>query len=740
MRQLFAYAFVAAMVALLAAPMAAGTSNVAVIGTVTDIESGAPVAGAKVTLSYWIDVVYTDRNGAGASTSSPSDSPAEYTAVSGADGTFSVSVAPGSYGVNVEAAGFERYYGSFDTAYESKITISLTKLPPYDAQLTVSVKDSQTGAGVAGADVYGWPDFTYGGEIGIMGFPSYQQISGTTDVLGKFQCGIWNGAYTLSVSADGYFYGSDSVVVDGADLSYTIELTPVPTPNSTLSGSVVDQSTGAPIAGAEIYVYPDYSYMGANCWGGYASPDAVYTDAAGHYSVAVYGGASSISVSVDGFYSYWGSVNVPDNFAMNFDAALFPIVEPDKVSVLAGKVVDENGGAVVGATVQVTYWPSSYGYDVMRTEGQTGTSNTPSDPGYAMGGGNGYDMVAPPTNGYDGAYYGSQPWYYEAMTDSGGKYSLPVPMGELSVSIWVEGYYPYYGWMSVGYAGSFSLNATLSPVPEPDAAISGAISDATTGEPIEGAYVGAYLVRDPVEMYDMAVGESAAGGMGGVDSASAPAPGIAPDKLSYMDPYGYYYAEAVTDANGKFTIEVPHGDQALSVWAGGYAYYSTTLSLEEGQTLVVELSMTRSSDESAMAGMSSDGSGKQYVMSMSGDMNALPATGGSAKLSIAPGESREIVMSDVFQGGNGLTYSYEAPENLRVSYDEASGTIRVTAPNDWTGKEDITLKATDGTATVYKTMSVSVAPQSSFAVITGFSAAIIIALVVIAAIWKTQKE
>jgi hypothetical protein len=132
--------------------------------------------------------------------------------------------------------------------------------------------------------------------------------------------------------------------------------------------------------------------------------------------------------------------------------------------------------------------------------------------------------------------------------------------------------------------------------------------------------------------------------------------------------------------------------------------------------------------------------GKQFVMPMTGDMNALPMMGGSEKLSIAPGESREIVMSEVFQGGEGLTYSYVTPDNMRVSFDESSGTLKVTAPNDWTGKEDITLKATDGTATVYKTMSVSVAPQSSFAMIAGFTAAIVIAVIVIAAIWKTQKE
>jgi len=121
-------------------------------------------------------------------------------------------------------------------------------------------------------------------------------------------------------------------------------------------------------------------------------------------------------------------------------------------------------------------------------------------------------------------------------------------------------------------------------------------------------------------------------------------------------------------------------------------------------------------------------------------MNYLPSVGGVEKVSIAPGESREISMDDVFQGADGMTFSYEAPDNLQVSYDEEHGTIRVTAPDGWTGDEDLTLKATDGTATVYKTLSVSVAPQSSMLVFAGFAAAIAVAAVIIAAIWKTQKE
>jgi hypothetical protein len=720
MRKFVAFAFAALVAAMVMAPLAVGSEVVEVSGTVTGSEDGAPVVGAKVTLSYWSDAVYADREGAG-------ETSAEYTAATGADGTFSMSVAPGSYGVYVEAQGYERWYGSMDTDYESEITISLAEVPPYDAELTLVVKDSETGVGIGGASVYGWPDFTYGGEAGVLGFPSYQEIYGVTDAQGEFATGIWNGAYTVSVSAEDYFYASASLVVSGADVTSVVELAPVPAPNSTLSGTVVDQSTGAPISGAEIWVYPDYSYIG-NCWGGYASPEAVYADAAGQYSAQVYGGANSISICADDYYSYWGSVNVPDNFAMTFDAALFPVVEPETVSVLGGTVADGDGAGIAGATVQVTYWPSTYCYDYLGTETADGSPAEATNPVTAdLSGGSGYDSYS---------YYG-QPWYYETMAGAGGAYSLAVPVGELSVSVWSEGYYAYYGWTSVSQEGTFWLNATLSPVPEPDATIEGAVTDATTGEPIEGAYVSAYLARDPVAMYDMAVEEGEiATGVGGTDSATAPA--IAPDAIGYYDPYGYYYSEAATDENGKFSLDVPHGEQAISVWADGYAYYSTTLSLAEGDTLVVELSLGRSADDGALAG--ADESGKQFVMAMGDDMNYLPSVGDVEKVSIAPGGSREISMDDVFQGADGLTFSYEAPDNLQVSYDEERGTLRVTAPGDWTGEEDLTLKATDGTATVYKTLSVSVAPQSSMMVFAGFAAAIAIAAVIVAAIWKTQKE
>ncbi len=712
-------AFVVAMAMMLLAPLVAGSESVAVGGTVTDSETGAPVAGATVTLSYWSDVVYMERENNDVYY-------AEYTAVTGADGKFSLSVAPGSYGVYVEAQGYERWYGGLDTSYETDISIQLADVPPYDAELTIVVEDSETGAGVAGASVYGWPDFTYMDMVGVLGFPSYQEIYGTTDAEGKFVTGVWNGAYTLSVSADDYFYTSASLQVSGADLTFAVQVDPVPAPNSTLAGTVVDQATGALIEGAEIWIYPDYSYIG-NCWGGYAESEAVYTDAVGQYSALVYGGANYISIYADDYYSYWGSVNVPDNFNMTFDAALFPIVEPETVSVLKGTVADEDGTGISGATVQVTYWPNTYCYDYLGAEKADGSPAEATNPVTADLNGDGYNYYS---------YYG-QPWYYETVTGAGGAYSLAVPIGELSVSVWSEGFYAYYGWTSVAYDGTFWLNATLSPAPEPDATIEGAVTDATTGEPIEGAWVSAYLMRDPVAMYDMAVeGGEMGTGVGGTDSASAPA--IAPDAIGYYDPYGYYYSEAVTDGEGKFSLEVPHGEQAISVWAEGYAYYSTTFSLAEDETLTVELSLGRAADDGTYAG--SDESGKQFVMAMGDDMNYLPSVGGVEKVSIAPGESREISMDDVFQGADGMTFSYEAPDNLQVSYDEEHGTIRVTAPDGWTGDEDLTLKATDGTATVYKTLSVSVAPQSSMLVFAGFAAAIAVAAVIIAAIWKTQKE
>mgnify|MGYP007051395038 CR=1 FL=1 len=39
--------------------------------------------------------------------------------------------------------------------------------------------------------------------------------------------------------------------------------------------------------------------------------------------------------------------------------------------------------------------------------------------------------------------------------------------------------------------------------------------------------------------------------------------------------------------------EADDGEQALDVWASGYTYYSTSLSIEGGQTLVVELQLFR---------------------------------------------------------------------------------------------------------------------------------------------------
>jgi protocatechuate 3,4-dioxygenase beta subunit len=598
-------------------------------------------------------------------------------------------------------------------------------VPPYDAQLTLSVMGPQTGSGIAGAEIYIWPDYIYGGELGVMGYPSYQETHGYTDGNGLFTTGTWNGAYTLSVYAEGYVYYYQSFQISGADVTLAVELEPIPEPDSTLTGRVVDQGNGLPIEGASIWVYTDYYSMGASYWAPYQPREAVYTNETGFYSVAAYGGSNSISVEADGYYAYWGTANVPQNFTMTFDVALFPIVEPETPSVIKGKVTDEMGAGIGGTTIQVSYWPANYYYmDASRAQNDAGIGYEETRPAAYQAGGDACLSCN---------YW--QSWTYETTADPNGEYSLAVPTGELSVSAWASDYYPYYGWTSSYVDGNVWLNMTLTPVPEPDATIEGAVTDSSSGLPIEGAWVSAYLSRDVVEMYDYAVNEGLSYGYA---DSSVGAPSISTDALTYVDNYGYYCADTATDADGKYALQVPHGLIILDVWAPGYGYYSTTLDIVDGQVLTIDIALSQYSGD-YYAAESYGNRSRQYVQPMSVTTNTLPVNGISS-ISLVPGESKQIYIDEVFVGGSGLNYSYATPSNVRVSYDEATGILSITAPEDWSGQEEITIKATDGTATITKTLSVSVTPPSMTMAYVGFVSAIALATAIIAAIWKAQRK
>jgi hypothetical protein len=727
MQKLSALAFGLALCALLVTPMVAGEGNVTINGIVTDDSTGLPIAGAHVTAYEEAkDFFYGGSEGV-------YQPPAIelYEATTSGDGSFSISVAPGRYALQVEAEGYLANYASADATASTSVDVALAKLPPYDAHVTIKVTDSETGLPVSGASVYAWPEVYMMEGAGALGFPSYKEVSGETGADGTFISGIWNGAYSLSIYVEHYFSNFTRFEVSGEDLTVEVPMTSVPPPNSILEGKVVDQRTGQGIAGASVYAYSMYRMGGY--YGGYDELDPAVTDTDGLYALKVYGGVMSVSAYTDDYYSYYGSVNVADNSTMSFDIALFPIIEPDRVSTLRG-VVSSEGGPASGARVDVTYMPMLYGAEmapgVYDSGGRESGQVSPTDPGFSTNNGGGYSLP----------YYGEGSWTWNTTSGADGSFAIAVPMGDLSITAYADGYYPYFGWLYIDGQGTYWQNATLEAIPTPDATIAGTVKDSSADQPIADAYVSAYMVRDPVETYTDTYSERTDEGIStDVSGGDAmPEPGQAPPVgMDMMTPYGYYCAKATTGADGTFTLSVPHGCHVVEVWASGHEYYTSQVEVEEGATLTLEIALGQADENTVYSG---DADGRQYVMPVGDGVKSMPSAGGPESITIAPGEEYELSVDDVFTGGSeSVTYGYETTENVRVDYDGASGKMTITAPDDWTGTEEVRFRASDGTTTVYHTLDVKVARQSPLLTIVGFAGAIALALAVIAVIWKTQR-
>lgn len=723
--------------ALLAAPMAAGGTTVTVNGKVTDARTGSPIAGANVSVMFTVLNFIGDNGGAGAT---PTEN---LTAITAQDGTYSLSVQPGSYGLMIFADGYERSYANVEAYSSITQDIAMNKLPPFDARVTFVVTDSISGAPVGGAGVFAWPEIYMEGDAGAIGLPTYKEISGETGANGAFTTGIWNGAYTLSVNARHYYFNNSRFEVSGNDLTVSVPLIPIPPPNSTVQGRVVDQRTGRPIAGAKVLAYPMLSTDGY--FGTYDELEPVITDANGSYSLKVYGGSVSISVCNDSYYGYYGTINAPDNSTMNLDVALFPIIEPERVSTLGGIVTSEKG-ALAGAMIEVTYTPMYSGILPWNTE-----SGRPSM-------GEGSLMPAQPSTEYyseGGApsYYGDGTWTYNTTSGANGAFNIAVPVGALTIVVYLEGYYPYYGWQYVDAKGTYWQNATLEALPIADASINGVVNDATTGQPIANANVFAYMVMDPAQKYtELIYNMTGAGRYAGVSGGNGPAPPVSngsaapidisltpPAGIDLMAPYGYYCCQTTTGPDGQFKLSLPHGRHILDVWAPGHEYYSSEVDVAEGQAISLEISLAQGSNGVPAPGGAGNG---QYVLPITGGIRDMPSPGGPESISMAPGEEYALSVGDVFNGGpaSGITYGYDSPSNLQVSYDRASGKITITAPKGWTGDEVIRLKASDGTTTIYHSVQVKVANPPPVLAAAGFIGAIVLALAVLAAIWRAQRE
>jgi hypothetical protein len=189
-------------------------------GLISDID-GRPLSGATITIT-------------GSFTGS---------AVTGAEGTFIFPQAsPGDVTITISKAGYDPVTGtgtfSAGGVLVANVPLRETLPVPTTGDLSGKVLDGATLAPVQGAIVY------LLGESPI-----------TTDAQGAFTMGnLLPGTYEVTVSASGYVSQNYQImIVAGVNAEMEIYLAPL-LQSTTITGRVIDSSTGMPIAGAGVMV------------------------------------------------------------------------------------------------------------------------------------------------------------------------------------------------------------------------------------------------------------------------------------------------------------------------------------------------------------------------------------------------------------------------------------------------------------------------------------------------------
>ena len=242
-----------------------------------------------------------------------------------------------------------------------------------------------------------------------------------------------SGTLYMIVTAPGYLgdFVRPSLTAGSDAVSFTL----TPNPVATVSGSVTDASTGSPVAGASVAIYSDQSGQSLSAT---AAGDGTYTLA---YPLPIIPTAYHALVSAPGHLSKWlplalsaGSVSLSTSLA------------PTPAAHVSGAITDAStGGPVAGATVEI----------FADASGQSVSATTAGDGTYAV----------------------DDP--------------LPADVDQVSLT----GYHAlvtapgYVGaWLQVTLAsGRVAFSTQLTP--DPAAALTGTVTDASTGDPVAGAAV-----------------------------------------------------------------------------------------------------------------------------------------------------------------------------------------------------------------------------------------------------------
>ena len=265
------------------APQAVSTLS----GTVTDANTNMPIQGATVQADY--PVQYANLNtGAVVSSVTLPPTPGPRTAQTDALGHYSLTVPPGTFPIYLSATGYQQATKTATVTPGEAQTQDVALTPRAYGSISGMVTDAQTDAPIAGVTII--PDYARDANTtGATILPSPSPWS--TDAAGAFTLTqLQPGPITLTFAKDGYRANTLTFTVTAnTTLPITVALSPLPQP-ATVTGTVTDKVTGAPIVGAVVSIDPLYAQTTAAGTLGVAKTDAngVYTMKAPYWVTTLY--------------------------------------------------------------------------------------------------------------------------------------------------------------------------------------------------------------------------------------------------------------------------------------------------------------------------------------------------------------------------------------------------------------------------------------------------------------------
>ncbi|HET8683421.1 MAG TPA: carboxypeptidase regulatory-like domain-containing protein [Micromonosporaceae bacterium] len=227
-------------------------------GVVTDAGTGAAVAGVTVSVS----------------------GPSSRSTTTDANGRYTLLLTPGTYSVTAGGGLYQSQTVTGVVVNANQTTtrnFALTRLPT--GTLTGTVTDSSNGAALAGATVVATGPVT---------------VSRTTDSTGRYTMTLPIGSYSVTASLALYRSATASVTIS-ANTTTTRSFALVPT-TGTLTGTVTNSVTGAPVFNARVYVF------------GAGGTFTAYTNTLGRYTInRIPAGSYAMHVTASGYFL--GSAN-----------------------------------------------------------------------------------------------------------------------------------------------------------------------------------------------------------------------------------------------------------------------------------------------------------------------------------------------------------------------------------------------------------------------------------------------